>query len=138
MSRGRIASLVVLSAAVVAAATLYAASSVPMVTTLPALDATVYKPGRGLTLPSVVKEVKPAYTPEAMQQKIQGSVWLHIVVLPDGTVGDIEVTRSLDAEYGLDREATKAARPWLFKPGTKDGKPVAVQVTLELTFTLKK
>jgi len=110
----------------------------PMVGAFQAQDERVYKPGDGITLPSVVKEVKPAYTPEAMQQKIQGSVWLQIVVLPDGTVGDIEVTRSLDAEYGLDREATKAARHWLFKPGTKDGKPVAVQVTLELTFTLKK
>jgi TonB family protein len=138
MSRGRIASLVVLSAAVVAAATLSAASSVPMVVALQSPDSRVYKSNEGVTLPSVVKEAKPSYTAEAMQQKIQGSVWLQIVVQNDGTVGDIQVTRSLDAEYGLDAEAVKAARQWLFKPGTKDGKPVAVQVTLELTFTLKK
>lgn len=138
MSRSRVASLLALSAAIVAAATLSAASSVPMVGALQAPGVQVHKPGSGITLPSVVKEVKPAYTAEAMQQKIQGSVWLRLVVLPDGTVGDIEVTRSLDAEYGLDREAGKAARKWLFKPGTKDGKPVAVAVTLELTFTLKK
>jgi outer membrane biosynthesis protein TonB len=31
----------------------------------------------------------------------------------------------------------KAAREWKFEPGKKDGKPVPVQVTLELTFTLK-
>jgi len=85
-----------------------------------------------------VKEVKPSYTPEAMQNKIQGSVWLRIVVLADGTIGDITVTRSLDETYGLDQEAIKAAKQWLFKPGTKDGKPVPVEVTLELTFTLKK
>jgi hypothetical protein len=28
-------------------------------------------------------------------------------------------------------------KQWLFKPGTKDGKPVAVQVSVEINFTLK-
>ena len=44
----------------------------------------VYKPGNGVTLPVVVKEVKPEYTREAMQQKIQGSVWLQCVVSENG------------------------------------------------------
>ncbi len=50
---------------------------------------------------------------------------------------DVVVTKSLDAEYGLDQAAMKAAWQWKFKPATKDGQPVAVRVTLELTFTLK-
>lgn len=137
MSRIRVASLLALSAAIVAAATLSAATSVPMVSSQ-ARTQQVYKPGDGITLPSVVKEVKPSYTAEAMQQKVQGSVILGIVVLADGTVGDIIVEHSLDQEYGLDQEAIKAARQWIFKPGTKDGKPVPVRVTLQLTFTLKK
>ena len=49
---------------------------------------------------------------------------------------DVRVTRSPDEE--LDQEAVKAARQWKFKPGTKDGRPVAVQVNIELTFTLKR
>jgi len=137
MSRSRVASLLSLSAAIVAVATLSAATSVPMVSSQAQADR-VYKAGDGITLPVVVREFKPAYTPEAMQKKIQGSVWLRAVVLVDGTVGDIEITRSLDAEYGLDREAGRAAAKWLFKPGTKDGKPVRVEITIELTFTLKK
>jgi protein TonB len=48
------------------------------------------------------------------------------------------VTRSLDAEYGLDQEAIAAAKKWKFKPGTRQGKPVPVLVTIELTFTLRK
>ncbi len=136
MSRSRVASLLALSAAIVAAATLSAATSVPMVSSQAQAEQ-VYKPGNGVTLPSVVREVKPEYTDEAKAQKIQGSVWLRIVVLADGTVGDIQVTRSLDDKYGLDRQAGRAATKWLFKPGTKDGKPVPVEVTLELTFTLK-
>ena len=44
---------------------------------------------------------------------------------------------SLDPTYGLDEQAVAAAKRWEFKPGTKDGKPVAVRVTLEMSFTLK-
>jgi TonB family protein len=57
------------------------------------------------------------------------------VVNTDGTIGDVEVTTSLDA--GLDQEAIKAVKQWRFEPGTKDGKPVPVLITLEMTFTLR-
>jgi TonB family protein len=73
-----------------------------------------------------------------MEAKIQGSVWLECVVNEQGDISDVQVTRSLDTEYGLDQEAVSAARQWKFEPGRKDGKPVAVRITIELTFTLKK
>ena len=57
-----------------------------------------------------------------------------MVVLPDGTVGDVRITQSLDP--GLDEEAVKAARQWVFAPGTRFGEPVAVQVGIELYFNL--
>jgi periplasmic protein TonB len=97
----------------------------------------VFEPGKDVSLPVVVKEVKPSYTPEAKAAKIQGTVLLETVVLPDGTVGDIKVVRSLDTQFGLDNEAIEAARQWVFKPGKKDGKPVAVRIAIELTFILK-
>jgi TonB family protein len=97
----------------------------------------IYRPGNGVSLPKVVKEVKPAYTAAAMKAKIQGSVWLECVVGVDGTISEVIVTRSLDAEYGLDAEAVRAARQWTFEPGRKDGKPVPVRITIELTFTLR-
>ena len=94
-------------------------------------------PRDGVTLPVVVRSVKPGYTAAAMDAHIEGRVLLDVVVLDDGKVGEVKVTESLDTEYGLDTQAIEAARQWLFKPGTKDGKPVAVRVTLEMTFTLK-
>lgn len=97
----------------------------------------VYKPGNGVSLPPVVHEVKPEYTREAMKQQIQGSVFMLVVVLESGDVGDVQISKSLDAEYGLDQEAIKAAKQWKFKPGTREGKPVAVEVTIQMTFTLK-
>ena len=97
----------------------------------------VHNPGNGVTLPIVVHEVKPDYTPEAKSAHIEGNVVLGAVVLADGTVGDVKVVRSLDTTYGLDQQAVNAAKQWTFKPGTKDGKAVSVFVTIELKFTLK-
>ncbi len=90
-----------------------------------------------VTPPRVSREVKPRYTREAMDRRIQGGVWLHVVVGADGVPGDITIVRSLDPEYGLDVEALAAARRWRFRPAMRDGVPVPVIVTLELTFTLK-
>jgi protein TonB len=98
---------------------------------------TVYKPGNGVTLPRVVKQVKADYTNEAREQRITGTVLLDVVVLNDGSVGDVTVARSLDAVYGLDDNAVKAMKEWTFSPGTKDGKPVAVGISVEMTFALR-
>jgi TonB family protein len=97
----------------------------------------VYRPGNGVQLPRVVHEVKPQYTAEAMRAKVQGTVLLECVVLPDGSVGNVQVAKSLDPTFGLDQEAIKAAKQWRFQPGTRLGEPVAVLVTIELTFTLR-
>jgi protein TonB len=98
---------------------------------------TVYSPGNGVSLPQVVSSVQPGYTSEAMQQRIEGKVLLAVVVAKDGSVGDVKVSRSLDSVYGLDDNAVKAAKQWTFKPGLKDGKPVAVAISIEMAFTLK-
>jgi len=95
------------------------------------------RPGNGVLVPTLLREVHPRYTAEAMLAKVQGTVWLDCVVLPDGTVGEVEVVRSLDTTFGLDREAIRAARQWRFRPGTRDGEPVAVLVTIELSFRLR-
>ena len=91
----------------------------------------------GVTLPKVISEVKPNYTPEAMQARIEGTVIMTVVVRTDGTPADIEITKSLDTEYGLDKQAVAALSQWRFEPVRKDGKPVPVRVTVEMRFTLK-
>lgn len=96
-----------------------------------------YRPGNGVTLPRVLFEKKPAYTADAMRAKVQGTVLLECVVLPDGTVGEVDIIRSLDSTFGLDQEAVKAARQWRFQPGMRFGEPVSVLVTIELQFTLR-
>lgn len=95
------------------------------------------RPGDGVTTPSVVHQEKPQYTPEALAAKIEGNVMLDVVVRDDGTVGDVTVVKSLDAVHGLDDAAVSTVKRWRFTPGTRAGKPVAVMVTIEVTFTLK-
>ena len=96
-----------------------------------------FRPGNGVSPPQLLREVKPQYTAEAMRAKIQGTVWLEVVVLPDGTVGDVRITKSLDPVFGLDQQAMDAARQWRFVPGTRFGEPVPVLVGLELYFNLR-
>ena len=97
----------------------------------------VYRPGNGVTLPRVLHEEKPQYTSDAMRAKVQGTVLLECVVRPDGSVGDVQVIRSLDPTFGLDQQAVAAARKWRFAPGTRLGEAVPVLITIELTFTLR-
>jgi periplasmic protein TonB len=97
----------------------------------------IYREGNGVTSPVVIKEVKPNYTGEAMRARIQGLVTMEAVVMPDGSVGDIRVTRSLDQQFGLDKEAIKKVKQWRFRPGLRLGQPVPVLIVIEMSFTLR-
>jgi TonB family protein len=90
--------------------------------------------GNGVTAPQIIEREEPSYTEEARSARIQGNVLLHLVVRPDGTTGQIRVMRSLDV--GLDQRAVEAVSRWKFKPGMKDGKPVTVETTIEVSFRL--
>ncbi len=95
----------------------------------------VYRPGAGTVLPRVLREVTPQYTAEALRARIAGTVHLDMVVWPDGTIGDVRVTRSLDP--GLDEQAIRAAKQWRFTPGTRFGVPVPILVSVEFFFSLR-
>jgi TonB family protein len=94
----------------------------------------VYKIGNGVSQPTVLYKQEPAYTPEAKDEKIQGTVTLQVVIATTGYAENIRVIRSLDP--GLDANAITAVSNWQFKPGMKDGQPVAVYATIQLTFRL--
>ena len=96
-----------------------------------------FRVGNGVTGPRLVHDVRPAYTSEAMRARVEGVVRLECVVDTEGRVGAIKLLNSVDDEFGLDEEAIKAARQWRFIPGQRQGKPVAVLVTIELAFSLR-
>jgi protein TonB len=96
-----------------------------------------YGPGDGVAFPQLIREVTPRYTSGALQARVEGLVELRAVVRIDGSVGDVWITRSLDRTFGLDEEAIRTVKQWRFRPGTKDGKPVAVVVPIELRFSIR-
>jgi protein TonB len=93
-----------------------------------------YRPGGGVSLPVPITKPEPEYSEEARKAKYQGSVTLQIVVDEKGVPTDIRVVKKLG--LGLDEKAIEAVAKWRFKPGMKDGKPVAVIATIEVSFRL--
>jgi protein TonB len=96
----------------------------------------VYQAGNGVTAPTLRSQVRPSYTSEAMQRKIQGTVVLELIVGSDGEPYDVRVVRSLDAG-GLDEEAIRAAKQWRFNPGRLGDTPVDVRVVLVIDFHIR-
>lgn len=94
-----------------------------------------YRPGSGITPPSIVREVHPDYTEEARRRGVQGDVELEIVVRADGTVGNVRVLRGLGS--GLDQRAADAVRQWRFAPAKRFGTPVDVMVEVAVEFKLR-
>lgn len=94
-----------------------------------------YRPGSGITAPSVLREVKPDYTEEGRRRNIEGDVVLEIIVKSDGTVGNVKLLQGLGA--GLDQRAVDAVRQWRFSPAKRLGAPVDVVVEVAVEFKLR-
>jgi TonB family protein len=92
--------------------------------------------GEGIKMPVVLVQEKPSYTEAAMSAKIQGTVHLEILILADGTVGDVLVRKSLDPTFGLDFAAVKAASKWRFRPARDARGAVPVVADLIMDFNL--
>jgi TonB family protein len=88
----------------------------------------------GIRAPRAIYAPDPEYSLEARKAKLNGTVVLWLIVGPDGQPIDIKVVKSLG--HGLDEEAIDAVKRWKFDPGTKDGKPVAIQINVEINFHL--
>lgn len=84
--------------------------------------------------PKLVHSVPPKYTEKARKARIEGTVYLYVVVDEAGIPRNMKVVHSLDP--GLDQKAMEAVSEWRFKPGTKDGRPVAVSAQVQVNFRL--
>jgi TonB family protein len=91
------------------------------------------KPG-DITPPHLTTKTDPEYSDIARQLKWQGTAVLSLVVDASGSVQNLQVTQPLGA--GLDEKAIAAVSQWKFDPATKDGKPVAVAIAVEVDFKI--
>jgi TonB family protein len=96
----------------------------------------VYSLSRAITPPTPIYQPEPEYSEEARRKSVSGIVLLKLVVTAKGDTSNIMIARSLGS--GLDEKAIEAVRQWKFKPATKDGEPVSVQIAVEVSFHVAK
>lgn len=94
----------------------------------------IYKIGRDVTPPVVIKSVEAEFPKSAHDTKVGFSaiVLVHLIVDAGGTPRDVHIQRSYNADF--DAEAIKAIKQYQFNPATHQGKPVAVAITIEVNF----
>ena len=78
----------------------------------------------------VLRKPKAAYS----RKSVEGIVRLRVTFLPDGTLGQITLLRSLHKD--LDKSAFDAAKKIKFLPAEIDGKPVEVSRIFEYGFDI--
>jgi protein TonB len=100
----------------------------------PGVGPGIYHVGSGVSAPRAIYTPEPEFSEEARKAKFQGVVVLNIIVGVDGRVHNQRVVRSLG--MGLDEKALEGVKAWKFDPSKKDGRPVAVEMNIEVAFNL--
>jgi TonB family protein len=111
----------------------------------PVIDADgTYHVGNGVTPPILVYSVDAEFSDAARKKKIQGTVVVGLIVGADGLPKDVHVVRSAAEDFTkpkdrkaaatLDEKAVEPVRQYRFKPGTYQGRPVPVAITIDVGF----
>ncbi len=94
-------------------------------------DEPVYDLGPGVTPPRVIQQVNPKY-PTTRGVRAVGSVIIALVVSSKGFPKNPRVVKGLDKD--LDQSAVDAVKEWRFAPAQKNGKAIAVRVSVQIQF----
>ena len=96
----------------------------------------VYTIDNGVTMPQLLQKTTPGYTDDAIEAKVEGIVTLQAVLRKNGRVDSFKVLSG--PGYGLEEEAIQEiSSNWRFRPGTLNGRPVDVMITIEVQFNLR-
>lgn len=93
------------------------------------------RPPPGTKPPVPIHTAFAQFSDEARTERIQGVVLITTVVDEQGMPTDIRVVRGVG--HGLDENAVAAVSQYRFRPATLDGKPIAVRITIEVSFRLR-
>jgi TonB family protein len=88
----------------------------------------------GIQPPQVIKSANPVFPDAVKNLGYPARSTVHIIVKVDGTAGDPYIVQA--AGLGLDEEALRAVAQYRFKPATQNGKPVPVQLNIEVNFQI--
>jgi TonB family protein len=86
------------------------------------------------TAPRPLSKVNPSYPEKAHQNRKEGTVTLGLTVSKNGSVTGVHVVNGIDKE--IDQAAIDAVGQWKFDPGTYQGNPVDVDLTVTVNFRL--
>ncbi len=89
--------------------------------------------GGNVIAAKLVHRVQPEYPVIARQERLQGTVKLHAIIAKDGT---IRLLRVQTGSCSLAQAALKAVRQWRYTPTMFQGKPVEVDTTIDVIFSL--
>jgi len=106
------------------------APAAPPLPPLPALN----QVGNVVVPSQILQKTEPEYSEEARIAGLEGAVTLTGTITEQGVPRDIRVTGSLG--FGLDEKALAAIQQWRFTPGTRQGQPVPVDMTIPVDFRL--
>jgi periplasmic protein TonB len=90
--------------------------------------------GGGVSKPDVLYAPEAEFSEEARKAKFSGNVEVYLFVDADGKPSHIRVVRGVG--MGLDEKAIEAVRQYKFKPAMKDGKPVQVDLYIDVNFQI--
>jgi protein TonB len=90
--------------------------------------------GGGVSSPEVIFKVEPEFSEEARKAKFMGVVTVNLIVDTKGLPQNVHISRGVG--MGLDEKALEAVRQYRFKPAMENGKPVPVQVNVEVNFQI--
>jgi periplasmic protein TonB len=94
----------------------------------------LYHVGGGVSAPQLVFAPDPEFSDEARRAKYQGVCVVSLVVDAQGNPQRVQVVRHLG--MGLDEKAVEAVKQYKFKAATLQGKPVPVEVNIEVNFRI--
>ena len=89
-----------------------------------------------VTPPEPLHKVDPGYPASYVHDRIEGVVVLYGVIHADGSVGNVRVLEGFDSV--LDESARVALGQWRFRPGTRNGIPVDVEIVVRVPFRAPK
>jgi protein TonB len=92
------------------------------------------KVGGGVSQPELVFKVDPEFSEEARRAKFMGIVTVNLIVDAEGRPENVHVLRGVG--MGLDEKAVAAVKQYRFKPAKEAGKPVAVEMNVEVNFQI--
>jgi TonB family protein len=90
--------------------------------------------GGGIKHPIVTYQEEPQFSDAARLLKYSGIVEVYLWVMPDGTPSHLSIVKP--GGLGLDEQALYAVSKYRFKPATKDGKPVTVDLYVDVNFQI--